>query len=141
MSQRRHKPGQSSRAFSLIELMIAMVFILIAFFGYVALHARILHSGQRLEERETIRSATDFYSGILVSRAMLGMDKGPDGKQFGPVSEVPGMYRIDTTKPQSLDWLSQNLSMPKSFADGMDQTMQLSPEILATPYKYSWEKR
>ena len=30
-------------AFSLIELMIAMVFLVIAFFGYVALHARILH--------------------------------------------------------------------------------------------------
>ena len=130
-----------SHAFSLIELMIAMVFILIAFFGYVALHARILHSGQRLEARETIRSATDFYSGILIARAMLAMTAGPDGKIFMVVSDVPGMVRIDTTAPQSLSWLSENIFMPKAFVEGMDETMQLAPEILATPYKYSWEKR
>lgn len=130
-----------SRAFSLVELMIAMVFIVIAFFGYVALHARILHSGQRLEEREVVRSATDFYSGLLVARAMLGMSKGPDGKPFQGISEVPGMVRLDTTQPQSLDWLTANIGMPKGFSDGMDELMQLSPEILTTPYTYRWEKR
>lgn len=130
-----------SHAFSLVELMIAMVFIVIAFFGYVALHARILHSGQRLEEREVIRSATDFYSGVLVARAMLGMDKGPDGKPFAVIGEVPGMYRIDTTQPQSLDWLTSNILTPKPFQNGMDELMQISPEILTTPYSYSWDKR
>lgn len=130
-----------SKAFSLIELMIAMVFLVIAFFGYVALHARILHSGQRLEEKETIRSATDFYSGMLVSRAMLGIAAGPDGKPFSTIPEMPGMFQIDTTKPLNLGWLTESILMPKEFARGMDETMQLSPEILATPYTYSWTKR
>jgi hypothetical protein len=135
------QPRIGSKAFSLIELMIAMVFLVIAFFGYVALHARILHSGQKLEEKEIIRSATDFYSGMLVSRAMLGIGIGPDDKPFRGIPEMPGMFQIDTTKPLNLDWLTENISMPKEFAQGMDETMQLSPEILATPYSYSWKKR
>jgi hypothetical protein len=121
--------------------MIAIVFLVIAFFGYVALHARILHSGQRLEERETIRSATDFYAGMLIARAMLGMDKGPDGKAFANVPEMPRMVAIDTTEPYSLSWLTENMAMPDEFSKGMEQTMQLSPEILATPYKHTWERR
>lgn len=138
---RANRRDRAARAFSLIELMIAIVFLTIAFFGYVALHARILHSGQRLEERETIRSATDFYSGVLVSRAMLAMDKGPDGKAFANIPAAPGMFRIDTTDPYSISWLSENIAMPKEYSKGLEDTMQLSPEILATPYKYGWDKR
>jgi hypothetical protein len=137
-SQRSRVRG---RAFSLIELMIAMVFLTIAFFGYVALHARILHSGQRLEEREVIRSATDFYSGMLVSRAMLGMTAGPEGRSFIPVATVPNLYKLDTSPPPSIAWLSENLIIPQQFSQGMDETMQLAPEILAKPYTYSWKKR
>jgi Tfp pilus assembly protein PilV len=136
--RRRATPG---RAFSLIELMIAIVFITIAFFGYVALHARLLHSGQRLEQKEVIRSATDFYSAVLIARATAGMDSGPDGKPFVTVPGMSGMKKLDTTKPCSLDWLTENLANPKSFSEGMDETMQLSPQILSQPYKYSWEKR
>lgn len=121
--------------------MVAILFIAIAFFGYVALHARLLHSGQKLEEKEVIRSATDFYSAILVSRAALGMNAGPDGKPFLTVVEVPGMMRIDTTHPRDLAWITENIAYPKSFAEGMEETMQLSPTIMATPYSYSWEKR
>lgn len=136
-----HRKRAGGGAFSLIELMIAIVFLVIAFFGYVALHARLLHSGQRLEEREVIRSATDFYSGLLVSRAMLGMDKGPDGKAFLPIPESPGMVRIDTTEPYSLAWLTESLGASKELSKGMDETMQLAPEILAKPYSYEWKKR
>lgn len=129
------------RAFSLVELMIAIVFLTIAFFGYVALHTRILHSGRRLEEREVIRSATDYYAGLLVARAMLGMTAGPDGKAFLPIPALPGMVTIDTSKPDNLSWLEENIGMPKEFAQGMDQTMQLSPEILGKPYRYRWNQR
>jgi hypothetical protein len=128
-------------AFSLIELMIAIVFIVIAFFGYVALHARILHSGQRLEEKEQVRAATDFYSGMLVARAMLDMHSGPDGKAFEAVPELPGVWRLDTSKPLHISWLTENILLPKEYSQGMDNTMQLSPQILATPYRYTWEKR
>jgi hypothetical protein len=125
----------------LIELMIAMVFITIAFFGYVALHARILHSGQRLEEKEKVRAATDFYSAMLISRCVLGSLAGPDGKLFVAVPNLPGVYRLDTTKPLNIDWLVESILTPAGYKEGMDELMQLSPEILTTPYAYSWKKR
>lgn len=127
--------------FSLIELMIAIAFLVIGFFGYVALHARILHSGQRLEEKERVRAATDFYSAFLVSRAKLGMDAGSDGKKFRGIPSAPGVFLIDTTEPYSLDWLTESVDYPKEFSEGMRETMQLSPHVLATPYHYSWKKR
>ena len=141
MNIRRVRRPRIPGAFSLIELMIAMVFLTIAFFGYVALHARILHSGQRLEEREVIRSATDYYAGILVARAKLGMNAGPDGRSFIPVATVPNLYKLDTSPPPSLSWLTENIIIPKEFSKGMDETMQLSPEVLARPYQYRWDKR
>lgn len=137
----RRVSSQRRIGFSLIELMIAIVFIVIGFFGYVALHARILHSGQRLEEKETIRAATDFYSAFLISRAMLGMDAGSDGKKFQGLPSSPGLFVIDTTDPYSLHWLTEGLSYPKEFAEGMDETMQLSPHVLPKPYHHSWKKR
>lgn len=135
------RPGRGKSAFSLIELLIAIVFLMIAFFGYVALHARILHSGQRLEEKEKIRSATDFYSAMLVSRAMLGINAGPDGKAFQVVATVPRMVRLDTSKPLHISWLTENMKYPKQYAEGMDQPMQLSPEVMNAPYTYKWDKR
>ncbi len=125
--------------FTLIELMIAMVFILIAFFGYVALHSRILHSGQRLEERETIRAATDFYAALLVARATLGIDSYMNGQKFVPEARLSNAYRIDTSPdPNAAQWL---VNYPPEFAVGMNETMQISPTILANPYQYQWKKR
>ncbi len=128
-------------AFSLIELMVAVLFLTIAFFGYVALHARILHSGQRLEEKEVVRAATDYYSGILVSRAAQGGQKGPDGTPFIPVPEVPNAYKISTTPTGNLSWLTENWYIPEEYEKGMDQTMQLSPTILGKPYAHDWSSR
>lgn len=127
-------------AFSLVELMIAVVFIVIAFFGYVALHSRLLHSGQRLEEKEVVRAATDYYSAILVTRAMKGGLTGPDGTPYVSMPENPKLQRISTLPTGQLDWLTMNWKVPKAYHKGMDQTMQLSPEILADPYKYQWSQ-
>lgn len=128
-------------AFSLIELMVAVLFLTIAFFGYVALHARILHSGQRLEEKEIVRAATDYYSGILVSRAARGGRKGPDGTPFTSVVEIPNAQKLSTSPPGDLTWLTQNIAVPKEYEKGMDQTMQLSPTVLGKPYTYDWSSR
>lgn len=130
-----------SFAFSLVELMIAMVFIVIAFFGYVALHSRILHSGQRLEEKEVVRAATDYYSAILVNRAVKGAASGPDGFPYTTVPEIPNLQRVSTLPTGQLGWLTENWAVPKAYHQGMDQTMQLSPEILAAPYQYQWSQR
>ena len=45
----------SSSAFTLAELMVAILFICIALFGYISLHLRIIHSAFRLEEHEEVR--------------------------------------------------------------------------------------
>lgn len=136
-----HCRPKTTSAFSLIELMIATVFLVIAFFGYVALHSRILHSGQRLEEKEVIRAATDYYSGILVSRAIKGGSGGPDGTPFVPLEEVPNTFIIDTTPTGQLHWLTENHAIPKAYHKGMDETMQLSPIIVNRPYEYGWSRR
>lgn len=135
------RPRSKDTAFSLIELMVAVVFIVIAFFGYVALHSRILHSGQKLEEKEVVRAATDYYSGILVSRAMKGGDKGPDGTAFTYVTEIPNLVQISTAPSGSLHWLTENWQIPKAYHKGMDETIQLSPTILKQPYRYLWSER
>lgn len=135
---RRPRPAN---AFSLIELMIAVVFLVIAFFGYVALHARILHSGQRLEEKEVVRSATDFYAALLTSRAMLGMNTGPDGKAFAPVPELPQMVRLETSPPAHLEWLQESAPDGPTYAEGLRDTMELAPRVRSQPYLYSWGRR
>lgn len=137
----RHRRPYTASAFSLIELMIAMVFLVIAFFGYVALHSRILHSGQQLEKKEVIRAATDYYSGILVSRAIKGGSVGPDGTAFEPLEELPNAFIIDTTPTGNLTWLTENQAVPKPYHKGMDETMQLSPIIVNKPYEYDWARR
>lgn len=40
------------RGFTLAECMIALLFISIALFAYVSLHIRLIHSGQKLDQRE-----------------------------------------------------------------------------------------
>jgi len=42
MSKTRNK---TYRAFTLIEILLAILFVSIGFFGYVALHSRLLYSG------------------------------------------------------------------------------------------------
>lgn len=135
------KQKQSSMtAFSLIELMIAMTFLVIGFFGYVALHARLLHSGQRLEERERIRSATDIYAALATGRAMLGDTKTPDGLLFQTVPAFPNVVEFHTAQPTNFDWITPLLSSGET-TEGLDPLMELSPQVLMTPYAYTWEKR
>ncbi len=128
-------------AFSLIELMIAVVFITIAFFGYVALHSRILHSGQKLEEKEVVRAATDYYAGILISRVIRGGERAPDGSSFYPVPGIHNLFQISTSPKSSLAWLTENWQIPKAYHKGMDETMELSPTVLKHPFRYGWGER
>ena len=81
-----------------------------------------------MEEREVIRSATDYYSSILVARAMAGMNAGPDSKPFVSDPNLPGVQEIDTTQPYRLAWMEENIAIPKDFLKGMDETIQLSPK-------------
>lgn len=59
-----------SRGFSLPELMIAMLFISIAFFAYAALQQRLIYSSWRMEQRVMPRenARSDFNSKYVLVR-------------------------------------------------------------------------
>jgi Tfp pilus assembly protein PilV len=119
--------------------MIAIVFISIGFFGYVALHSRILHSGQRLEEREVIRSGTDLLEAIEVGRISLGSGASVNGDAFPNRSGMDGLYSISTNvEGKDTSWKQH---LPPEYHPGLDETMETSPTMMAEPHKYSWDKR
>ena len=124
--------------FSLVELMVAMVFVCIAFFGYVALHSRLLHSGQRLEGRETGRSATDFYFALLSSRLAAGVAEYPDGRPMLADPEVPGLYRVSTAPPTDTGWLRD---YPAELGEGFSEAEELDAQLMLYPYDHEWSKR
>lgn len=119
--------------------MVAVLFITIGFFGYVALHARLLHSGQRLEEKEVVRAATDFYEALEVGRVMSGSRNSINGAAHQEDSALENFYRISSsTKDTNTSW---KLNYPPEFHPGMESTMELSPGVYREPYVYTWEKR
>ncbi|MFN8611432.1 MAG: prepilin-type N-terminal cleavage/methylation domain-containing protein [Vulcanimicrobiota bacterium] len=67
------------RGFTLAEVMVAMLFVSIALFGYVALHLRILHSSSTLQLRHSIRRKVDLHMGIFLGQARNGQLPAADG--------------------------------------------------------------
>lgn len=67
------------KAFTLAEVMVAMLFVSIALFGYVALHLRIIHSASTLHLRHAIRRKVDLQMGLLLSKARGGSLPTADG--------------------------------------------------------------
>ena len=126
-------------AFSLMEIMIAIVFISIGFFGYVALHSRILHSGQQLEEIEIIRAGTDYFAAIEVARVELGLKTSLTKDTPVEDPHLKGLYYVKTdVAGRDMEWV---LAIADAFRPGLDETLELSPSVLAEPYKYQWSKR
>lgn len=126
-------------AFSLIEVMIAVLFITIGFFGYVALHSRILHSGQRLEEREVIRAGTDFYEAIEIARITLGSKNSISGQAYPVSTVVTNLHPISTQlEGRDTSWV---LNYPPEFHSGLEETMETGPNMLSKPHEYTWDKR
>jgi len=124
------------RAFSLVEIMIAILFVSIAFFGYVALHSRLLHSGQKLEEREKIRASTSLYESLEVSRLMLGKNSSVSGQPHTPVGGVPNLYQLNTAvNPGNAAWLT---AYPGEYLTNMTETTDMRPNIPKSPFRYSW---
>lgn len=130
----------SRSAFSLIEVMIAILFLSIGFFGYVALQSRILHSGQRLEEKEIVRSATDFREGLEFARMISGKDRSINSIPYQKKPGFEKLYTLDTrhNSVDPVDWL---LNFPPEFHPGMEDTLELIPTCPSSPYNYSWSKR
>ena len=84
------------RAFSLAEVMIAILFISIALFGYVALHSRLLYSGRRLEDLEVKRNRIATISAVDQVRARKGVSTGALQNSFVAVNEVAGLVKTTT---------------------------------------------
>lgn len=126
------------RGFTLIEIMIAVLFLSIGFFGYVALHSRILHSGQKLEEREVVRAATDMFEGIEVARATMGMSRSINTVRYANKPDFPELVVLKTEVDSSnLDWL---LYYPPEYHAGMKETMELGPVVFPKPFEYTWSQ-
>lgn len=53
------------------ELMVGILFISIALFGYISLHLRIIHSAFRLEEHEEVRVTLEQYMIKMVVRTRV----------------------------------------------------------------------
>ena len=131
--------SKKHRAFTLVEIMIAILFISIGFFGYVALHSRILHSGQRLEEKEVVRASTDFFEAIEVARIVAGNVISIDGEVYPADFEFPGLFRISTSN-QNRD-TSWKTDYPPEYHPGLEETLELSPNVMSRPHEYSWKSR
>lgn len=82
------------RGFTLAEVMVAMLFVSIALFGYVALHLRILHSASTLQLRHSIRRKVDLHMGVLVGKAKA--DKLPKQDGLNPLFVEPSTREFIT---------------------------------------------
>lgn len=84
----------SRRGFTLAEVMVAMLFVSIALFGYIALHMRILHSASTLQLRHSIRRKVDLHMGVLVGQAKV--DKLPKEDGLHPLFVKPSNGELIT---------------------------------------------
>ena len=119
--------------------MIAVLFISIGFFGYVALHSRLLHSGQRLEEKESVRAGTDYFEGVETGRLLLGKKTSLTKEPFQQDTNLESLYAIKTDlESRDNQWLQ---AIPPEYREHLAETMELGPTVIADPYSYSWQKR
>lgn len=139
MRGRKASANSTLVGFTLIEILIAILFLSIGFFGYVALHARLLHSGQKLEEREVVRSATDFVEAVDFTRAVLGLADSIDGSAFPRDRLVPELVEISTSaERRDLGWLNH---YPEEYRRGAEETLDLQVTVYQQPYKLTWGER
>ncbi len=127
--------------YSLIEVMIALVFVSIGFFGYVALHARLLDSGQRLEERERIRSATDLVEGLETARGSRGYHTSIDGREFSLTSslDVPTLIWVNTKREgKDNSWTSR---LPAEHVENVEKSFDLTCAVYPKPWIHRWARR
>ena len=134
---RRQK--RASTAFTLVEILIAILFISIGFFGYIALHSRLLHSGQRLEEKEIVRAATGMIESIEFTRALLGFEQSIDGSQFRRDSLVKNLVFVSTdSERRNQSWLNH---FPEEFRLGADETLAMEVAVYKKPFVHKWRTR
>ena len=98
------------RGFTLAEVMVAMLFVSIAMFGYISLHMRIIHSSLTLQKRHSIRRKVDLHSGLLMVQTGTAFKGVPDGVK--PLFVLPEFKEILTP------YLVHSDDVPGSQYDG-----------------------
>lgn len=78
------------RGFSLGEVLLATLFLSIAFFGYVALHQRLIYSSWKIELRQAPREEARSEVADRLATARRGRTEN-----LAPVEGVaPGLWRV-----------------------------------------------
>lgn len=118
----RRRPG-----FTLMEVMVAILFISIAFFGYAALHERIIMSAWNIEVRSTARE--DARSTHLKSMGLVGagytknVATAPDATSSGLYllrtehSATNTVHSHLTGKPIEIRYCYETLITPKRITE------------------------
>lgn len=105
-----------NKGFTLAEVMVAILFLSIAMFGYFALHLRIIHSATTLDQRQGMRRhveraawttrygplppVTGVAPLIPPTQAVLVYSPDPNDDYTGNVTTTaqtspPGLYRVE----------------------------------------------
>lgn len=135
LSPSRTNASKSSLGFSLLELMLAILFISIALFGYVALHTRILHSGTRLQEREIARRTVANVWAIDQVRLINGLHSGVRGNTLEVVPDVPELRKITMDAP-ALNPFPPWIEAPKVLTEALPY--EVDCYILSKGEQLSW---
>lgn len=79
------------------EVMLAMLFISIAFFGYMSLHIRLMHSGSKLELRQVHREEVGL-------EVLAQVAEGRQSEIGVPQGDFAGLRRLTATR----EWEDKN---------------------------------
>ena len=89
------------RGFTLAECMIAIVFIAIAFFGYVGLHERLILSAGKLQ----LHQLHSEHAGQMLTGQIINLDSQPFPTTVVVSGAPPGLvstsYEEDWTDPRT----------------------------------------
>lgn len=112
------------RGFTLAEVMIAILFLSIAMFGYFALHLRIIHSASTLDQRQAMRRHLE--------RAAVTVHYGPSPPQTGVFPIQPNIQVTNVYAPD----------LNTAYDGNVTVTVQASPPgLYRAEYSINWENK
>ena len=122
------------RGFTLAEVMVAMLFLSIAMFGYIGLHMRIIHSSTTLHLRHSIRRKVDLHSALTVNRARQG--------QPPPDATYPLFIDLATMEFLTPYLIASGDSPENNYGGNVTvQTMSDAPQIKRLTVDITWTNR
>lgn len=116
------------RGFTLAEVMVAILFVSIAMFGYFALHLRIIHSASTLEQRQAMRRH---------------LERAAYSVRYGNRPPQVGVFPIQPLQPGTTAAENIYAEDPNQAYDGnVTVTLQTSPPgTYRVEYSIFWENK